>query len=144
MVQQQKQVEVVDNVLKQDISSVEIPIQEIITKNIEQEEDKKEEIKTQKSNKTGVTGLEDISKKDKKVSSDHNIKSDETSFPEHEPLEPGHIILTIHKARDIEKKGKFGKADPYVKITLENQNAKSPTVKNNHNPEWNFTAKFDN
>merc|ERR1712096_534894 len=78
MVQQQKQVEVVDNVLKQDISSVEIPIQEIIRKDIEQEEDKKEEIKTQKSNKTGVMGLEDISKKDKKVSSDQNIKSDET------------------------------------------------------------------
>merc|ERR1739838_497711 len=47
------------------------------------------------------------------------------------------------KARDIEKKGKFGKADPYVKMTLGKQEAKSATVKNNHIPEWNFKATFD-
>merc|ERR1711913_117644 len=39
--------------------------------------------------------------------------------------------------------GKFGKADPYVKMTLGEQKAKSATVKNNHNPEWNFEATFD-
>merc|ERR1711922_57562 len=44
---------------------------------------------------------------------------------------------------DIEKKGKFGKADPYVKLTYRKQKAKSKTVKNNHNPEWNFEATFD-
>merc|ERR1712212_1142963 len=44
---------------------------------------------------------------------------------------------------DIEKKGKFGKADPYVKLTYGKQKAKSKTVENNHNPEWNFEATFD-
>merc|ERR1712042_278567 len=58
-------------------------------------------------------------------------------------LEPGQVVLTVYKARDIEKKGKFGKADPYVKMTLGEQKAKSATVKNNHNPEWNFKATFD-
>merc|ERR1712157_211434 len=58
-------------------------------------------------------------------------------------LKSGHIHLTVIKAKDIEKKGKFGKADPYVKITYGKQNAKSKTVKNNHNPEWNFEATFD-
>ena len=37
----------------------------------------------------------------------------------------------------------LGKADPYVKLTLGKQKAKSVTVKNNHNPEWNFESKFD-
>merc|ERR1711970_894342 len=37
----------------------------------------------------------------------------------------------------------FGKADPYVNITFGKQKAKSKTVKNNHNPEWNFNATFE-
>ena len=32
----------------------------------------------------------------------------------------------------------FGKADPYVKMTFGKQKSKSATVKNDHNPEWNF------
>merc|ERR1711875_151736 len=58
-------------------------------------------------------------------------------------LECGQIHFTVIKAKDIEKKGKFGKADPYVKLTYGKQKAKSKTVKNNHNPEWNFEATFD-
>merc|ERR1739838_492616 len=59
------------------------------------------------------------------------------------PLEAGQVVLTVYKARDIEKKGMLGKADPYVKITLGKQKARSGTVKNNHNPEWNFKTIFD-
>merc|ERR1712106_844286 len=59
------------------------------------------------------------------------------------PLVAGQVVITVYKARDIEKKGMFGKADPYVKMTLGKQKAKSGTVKNNHNPEWNFKAIFD-
>merc|ERR1712055_629563 len=58
-------------------------------------------------------------------------------------LEKGQISITVYKARNIEKKGMFGKADPYVKIMLDTQKATSATVKDNHNPEWNFTTKFD-
>ena len=58
-------------------------------------------------------------------------------------VEVGQLIISVHKAKDIEKKGMFGKADPYVKLTLGKQKAKSATVKNNHNPEWNFESKFD-
>merc|ERR1711892_1618623 len=63
--------------------------------------------------------------------------------PQQKPLETGQVVITVYKARDIEKKGMFGKADPYVKMTLGKQKAKSATVKNNHNPEWNFVASFD-
>merc|ERR1712096_61871 len=55
----------------------------------------------------------------------------------------GQVVITVYKARDIEKKGMFGKADPYVEMTLGKQKAKSATVKNNHNPEWNFKSTFD-
>ena len=58
-------------------------------------------------------------------------------------MERGQIHFTVIKAKDIEKKGKFGKADPYVKLTYGKQKAKSKTIKNNHNPEWNFEATFD-
>merc|ERR1739838_1032334 len=58
-------------------------------------------------------------------------------------LEAGQVVITVYKARNIEKKGMFGKADPYVKLTLGDQKAKSATVKNNHNPEWNFEATFE-
>merc|ERR1711915_35894 len=59
------------------------------------------------------------------------------------PLTAGQVKITVFKAKDIEKKRMFGKADPYVKLTLDNQKAKSATVKNNHNPEWNFEAIFN-
>merc|ERR1711915_672104 len=58
------------------------------------------------------------------------------------PLEAGHISITVHKARDIEKKGMIGKADPYVVLLYGDQKAKSKTIKNNHNPQWEYTAKF--
>ena len=58
-------------------------------------------------------------------------------------LEKGQISITVYKARDIEKNGMFGKADPYVKIMLDTQKATSATVKDNHDPEWNFTTAFD-
>merc|ERR1739838_980044 len=63
--------------------------------------------------------------------------------PSQKTLEAGQIVITVYKARDIEKKGMFGKADPYVKITLGKQEARSATVKNNHSPEWNFKSTFD-
>merc|ERR1712106_902776 len=69
-------------------------------------------------------------------------KTDDTVSSPKKTLEAGQICITVYKARDIEKRGKFGKADPYVKMTLGNQKAKSATVKNNHNPEWNFKATF--
>merc|ERR1712083_470120 len=63
--------------------------------------------------------------------------------PVAKPLTAGQVKITVFKAKDIEKKRMFGKADPYVKLTLDNQKAKSATVKNNHNPDWNFEAIFN-
>ena len=57
---------------------------------------------------------------------------DKSTLPE------GSLHLTVIKARDLQKKGMFGKADPYTKITLGKQTFKSPTIDNNQNPEWKY------
>merc|ERR1712080_577664 len=59
------------------------------------------------------------------------------------PLPKGTIMVTLHKARDLEKKGRFGKADPYAVLNVGKDKFKSKTINNNHNPEWNFDIKFD-
>merc|ERR1711981_1390821 len=59
------------------------------------------------------------------------------------PLPKGTITVILHKARELEKKGKFGKADPYAVLNVGKEKFKSKTVNNNHNPEWNFDIKFD-
>jgi len=58
-------------------------------------------------------------------------------------IAPGQVVLTVHKAKDIEKKGLVGKADPYVVLTHGQQKEKSATVNNNHNPVWHITGLFD-
>merc|ERR1712106_517312 len=58
-------------------------------------------------------------------------------------FEPGYISLTVHKARNLEKKGFFGKPDPYVSIKFGKQSFKSEALKNQYDPEWEFKAKLD-
>merc|ERR1712228_320628 len=53
------------------------------------------------------------------------------------------IKLTLHKARKLEKKGFFGKADPYSVLTLGKEHFKTDTANNNLNPEWNYSMKFN-
>ena len=53
------------------------------------------------------------------------------------PLPKGTIMVTLHKVRELEKKGKFGKADPYAVLNVGRDKFKSKTINNNHNPEWN-------
>ena len=53
------------------------------------------------------------------------------------------IKLSIYKAKDLPKKGFFGKADPYVLLMFGEQTYKSNTVNNNQNPEWNYDIEFD-
>merc|ERR1712002_1300507 len=105
-----------------------------------------EESETTKDKKTEIESKPKEANKElvqdsKKTESIENVTTP-VSTPK-KILEPGQVLITVFKARDIEKKGKFGKADPYVKMTLGKHKAKSATVKNNHNPEWNFKASFD-
>merc|ERR1712173_532429 len=78
-----------------------------------------------------------------------NCKSGEVLFSaeyvelDSKPLPAGSINLTLHKARKLEKKGAFGKADPYTILSVGKEKFKTETVKNNQNPEWQYTIKFD-
>merc|ERR1712106_958386 len=56
-------------------------------------------------------------------------------------IQRGNIKLMIKQARDL-KKSKVGKADPYVTLRLGKQIFRSETIKNNQNPEWNFSQDF--
>jgi len=85
----------------------------------------------------------------KSISRSSSIKSIEStnetihvvqSAPE---IMPGTVTLTVHKARKLEKKGMFGKADPYALITLGKLKSRTKTINNNQNPDWEFETKFD-
>jgi Ca2+-dependent lipid-binding protein len=65
------------------------------------------------------------------------------AYQKEAPLPKGCVYLTLHKARDLQKKGLFGKADPYVSVNLGDQVFKTKTINNNHNPEWNYNVTLD-
>merc|ERR1712013_178682 len=149
-VQKQKESEPLESIAKQDDTqkSSEITIQETHIEQGETETYIKKETQIETSTKKGGKGLKEVLNKEKKVSSEVIVQSGQSMEPEvvnpkPKELEPGLITVTVHKARDIEKKGMFGKADPYVIMTYGDQKAKSKTIKNNYNPEWEFTAKFN-
>ena len=55
-------------------------------------------------------------------------------------LDRAQNYITVFKPKDIEDKEKLLKEKPYMELTLDDQKAKSTTVKNNHNLKWNFEA----
>merc|ERR1712080_387479 len=80
----------------------------------------------------------------KKETKEDKIAPEKVDKPEEKiSLPEGSIHLIVVKARDLQKKGMFGKADPYTKVTLGKQTYKSPTIDNNQNPEWNYDVSLD-
>ena len=60
-------------------------------------------------------------------------------------LNKGILKVLLVKGKDLQKKDKFSKSDPYATIQIEDTTHKTKTVKNNHSPEWNheFDIKVD-
>merc|ERR1711892_1575890 len=148
LVQKEKELEPLKTIEKnEDIKQ----IKEITKQEIHLESSKEEVLITKNTEskivqEKGAQGLKEVLNKKSKVSSEISASSDDSTevvTQKSKALEPGQIKITVHKARDIEKRGMFGKADPYVILTHGDQKAKSKTIKNNYNPEWDFTAKFD-
>merc|ERR1712002_730511 len=50
---------------------------------------------------------------------------------------------SIIKAKELQKKGLFGKPDPYMTIAFGEEKFTSPIIKNNNNPEWKYPLEFD-
>merc|ERR1712180_123640 len=52
------------------------------------------------------------------------------------------LRVTVVEAADLVNKDKIGKSDPYVVIKFQDQEFRSPTVKNSLSPKWNFLSSF--
>merc|ERR550517_2169456 len=48
------------------------------------------------------------------------------------------VTINVVGARNLSKTSKFGKADPYVLVSIDEKKFKSVKVSNSSNPEWNF------
>merc|ERR1711962_562672 len=52
------------------------------------------------------------------------------------------LQVTVVEAADLVNKDKIGKSDPYVVVKFQDQEFRSPTVKNSLSPKWNFISSF--
>merc|ERR1711874_168215 len=54
----------------------------------------------------------------------------------------GTLYVTLHKAKNLDKKDIIGTADPYATIKYGDTRFKAAVKKNTSNPEWNFEVDF--
>ena len=52
------------------------------------------------------------------------------------------VVLVLHGARQLERRGVFAKTDPYAVVTCAGNTFKSPLAENSTTPEWNFRWIF--
>jgi len=50
------------------------------------------------------------------------------------------FFIDLIQAKNLIKADLIGKSDPFATISFDDQVLKTPTVKNNQNPEWNYGA----
>merc|ERR1711962_1684928 len=53
------------------------------------------------------------------------------------------LKVKVHKARNLENLDDFGKSDPFVIIQFGLEEAKSETISNSLNPEWEFCTQYN-
>merc|ERR1712008_358579 len=58
-----------------------------------------------------------------------------------EQLPTGKLYIKVRRAKNLKKK-KLGNPDPYVTLRRDGKIQRSATVKNNTNPEWDFSAEY--
>ena len=58
-------------------------------------------------------------------------------------LPEGVVHLELVKAKDLEDGDKKSKSDPYAVLKFGKQKAKTNTIKNTQNPQWNFETDFN-
>jgi len=65
----------------------------------------------------------------------------ESSWPQESKEESiQHLLLIVHKARNLARNNKFVKSDPYVVLKYRGQSHKSQTIKSSQDPEWQYEA----
>ena len=58
-------------------------------------------------------------------------------------LPEGVVHLELVKAKDLDDGDKKSKSDPYAVLKFGKQKAKTNTIKNTQNPQWNFSTDFN-
>merc|ERR1712062_262611 len=91
-------------------------------------------------------GATDIDKRkkeqDEKQESQPNKAQKKDTVRDEHSVQSDLFHLYIHKARNLENKDILGKSDPYIHVRFGSQEARSSTVDNTLNPEWQFHTEF--
>merc|ERR1712115_204078 len=106
--------------------------------------DEKEEDKSDaKESKNDVKSKEEeVVDKDVKVTSPTDEKAEKEIATEKLDKADYKLRVTVVEAVDLINKDKIGKSDPYVVVKFQDQEFRSPTVKNSLSPKWNFISSF--
>merc|ERR1711934_603888 len=79
---------------------------------------------------------------DEKQESQPNQAQKEDTVGDEHSAQSDLLHLYIHKARNLENKDILGKSDPYIHVRFGSKEARSSTVDNTLNPEWQFHTEF--
>merc|ERR1712226_364922 len=70
---------------------------------------------------------------------DTNIDMDQIKPSEN----PEQLQVTVHGARNLPRKGMLAQCNPFVVIILDEQKARSSSVRKSYNPKWEFRVNLD-
>merc|ERR1711874_1202 len=86
----------------------------------------------------GLPSLETVNLNKEEIEKKSTVPS--ISLTTSKPVDKiGKARITIHRGKKLEKRGLFGKPDPYVMLIQKENKFKSKSLKSTTNPEWNFT-----
>merc|ERR1712002_726028 len=69
-------------------------------------------------------------------------QTDDAATSDQKDESSGVLQVTVVEATDLVNKDMVGKSDPYVIVKFQDQEFRSPTVKNSLSPKWNFLSSF--
>merc|ERR1712032_813948 len=71
-----------------------------------------------------------------------DLKADVKPAPVGDGSSALNVNVLVVGARNLEKSGMFGKADPYIVVSHKDKKKTSTTINNDLNPQWNFENTF--
>ena len=90
----------------------------------------------------GLAG-EGVPRKSSSDLSSDNKNKKKPSIGANGSLPEGVVHLELVKAKDLDDGDKKSKSDPYAVLKFGKQKAKTNTIKNTQNPQWNFSTDFN-
>merc|ERR1712002_394953 len=79
---------------------------------------------------------------DSKTASSIIEQEDDAATSDQKEESRGVLQVTVVEATNLVNKDMVGKSDPYVVVKFQDQEFRSPTVRNNLSPKWNFLSSF--